>query len=245
MQVLFIKMQYWSNYCYHNKVFGCCSTIRFCFIFTILSPQQFFIVLIVCYSWIKIYIIKWSYKVRCSHKCGLHWIRQYLCFYGNVQCCVSIATRVRLSSSCSWAWRRWRRTMTGTRASYCGPYCCVSSTGSSVSCTAPRYIQLYALENWHNHNPFAQTIWNDVLSDKRREFTLCYNIQHHIGLSGDWIFCVSLVFAMFDVTRFPAFVGPSDVISSVLLPYNHQNHSFLMPPSLLEVHIDLPLSRCG
>ena len=55
--------------------------------------------------------------------------------------------------------------------------------------------------------------------DKRWEFTLRQNVQHHLGQSEDWIFCVWLVmhiYAMFNVTRFSAFVGITDVISSIL-----------------------------
>jgi len=31
------------------------------------------------------------------------------------------------------------------------------------------------------------------MSDRRREFTLRHNVQHHLGQSDDWIVCVSLV----------------------------------------------------
>jgi len=82
------------------------------------------------------------------------------------------------------------------------------------------------------------TIWNKVKYDKRQEFTLRYNVQHHLGQSEDWIFCASLVtrLAKIDITRFLVFVGAWKAISGVLLihSFSIQGHQWL--PTKLSVH---------
>jgi len=71
----------------------------------------------------------------------------------------------------------------------------------------------------HSHKQsVCHTLQNYVMCDKRREFTLCHNVQCHLGQSGDWLLEYRRLsaLAMFDVKRFLDFVGTSDVISSVL-----------------------------
>ena len=48
------------------------------------------------------------------------------------------------------------------------------------------------------------------------QWELRHNVQCHLGQSESFVYYLLCALAMFDVSRFPNFVGASDVISSVL-----------------------------
>jgi len=63
----------------------------------------------------------------------------------------------------------------------------------------------------------CRTIWNDVMSNKTRAFTLRHNKQCQLGQSEEsFFYCWLRTLAMFYITWFPVFVGASDTISSEL-----------------------------
>jgi len=66
----------------------------------------------------------------------------------------------------------------------------------------------------------CRTIWTDVMSYKKRELLHYEKTYYIIGTNRKteyFVYRWLSTIAMFDVTRFPAFVRASDVISSILL----------------------------
>ena len=64
----------------------------------------------------------------------------------------------------------------------------------------------------------CRTCWNEVWPTKRR-VTACFYAQCHLWKSEEWIimYCWLRAHAKFDIACFPAFVGATDLISSLKL----------------------------
>jgi len=89
------------------------------------------------------------------------------------------------------------------------PVLCVGAHGSWA-----RWTDVYGHDNKRRHTyvsyvmyrklmyrqSVCQTVWNDVMSDNRQEFTLRQYVQQHLSQSEDWIFCVSMVTCTCDVS---------------------------------------------